>query len=303
MSIPEINIWSNKFLKLYADIKGEDIVTGSNKLYVVLTGLEKPLGIGFFESGYSIIENNNNLNSFIVNEHNLCNVTLMELFNGFVYNSSEPNRIKMNEETARYLIDTSGAGDEYVWYEDYLYNVRANRALYISKLESYNDKISSKDAIRANRCLLDIIEESGDENADLIGCDLRFVGVRSGKSYNERDIVLPDAVAHYTCGRRKVAGIIKHTYNKLNKNERESYGYKLRILYASLKDSNIQYDVNIFDDHIEIFTQTLYTISMLSNDNVSISWEDKNHKRCSIDNIKPSSRAIISLINANERNS
>lgn len=296
-------IWSNQFLAISAEVNKNTIQTHSSKIEATLKTKPEPITLSFFEDGYSVFENGKSVDEFVVNEFNLCNLVLMELFEQVVFNKNDFSSIDMPENMAKYLIETSKLEKEYTWFDGKLYNNNANKNVYLNRLTVFNEKINSKDAIKANNCLKQIIEET-DENtvANLVGSDLRFVGKQDGVKYNEKDIVLNDAVATYTCGRRKVAGLIKHVLNKLNKNERESNEYKLQKLYEMIKESQLnKYEISIVpDEYIEVFTCIPYRINFLSNERVMVSWKELNGSIGNVRNVKPNPTQIISIIEMHE---
>lgn len=294
-------IWSNKYISLSAEVEGRRIQTHSSELEVTFSdeNLEN-VALRFFESGYSVLEYGNTTYSFIVNEFNLTNLILNELFEQVLSKQKDTSHIVVSEKLADYLISTSKT-DEWVFYENGMYFIPANKNYYIQRIRSYNDKINSKDAILANNMLIEIVEQCGDkESKNLVGCDLRFSGLTDGDKYNPKDIVLEDAVAIYTCGRRKVAGLIKHTLNKLNKTERESYDYKLEQLYKYIKEQ-CPYDVSLQKgEYVEIFNVIPYRINFLPNDNVRVSWKEIDGSIKSIKNVKANASAILQIVYTNE---
>lgn len=296
-------IWSNQFLAISAEVSKNTIQTHSSKIEVTLKLKPEPIILSFFEDGHSVFKNGKSVDEFIVDEFNLCNLVLMELFEQVVFNRNDFSSIEMPENMARYLIDTSKLEKEFTWYNGRLYNNNANKSVYINRLTVFNDKISSQDAIKANNCLKQIIEETDEKTvANLVGCDLRFVGKREGVKYNEKDIVSDDVVAVYSCGRRKVAGLIKHVLNKLNKTERESNGYKLQKLYEMLRDSPAnKYEISIVsDEYIEIFTCIPYRINFLNNEKIMVSWKEIDGSIGNIRNVRPNPTQIINIVEMHE---
>lgn len=295
-------IWSNQYLVMSANVTNDTIRTHSSKIRVELKTKPNKITLTFFEDGYSVIENGNNVNEFIVNEYNLCNLILMELFEQIVFKQDNFSCIEMPENIAKYLIETSKLGNEFTWYQGKLYNNEMNKNVYLNRLTAFNGKIKSQDAIKANNCLKTIIETTDEKTvANLVGCDLRFAGKADGIKYNEKDIVLEDAVAIYSCGRRKVAGLIKHTLNKLNKNERESTDYMLQQLFEMMKQ-NCQYEITIVPgEYIEVFTCIPYRINFLENGKVRVSWKELDDKIGTIKNIKATPTAVMNIIESHEK--
>lgn len=296
-------IWSNQFLAISAEVDKNTIQTHSSKINATLRLKPEPIVLSFFEDGYSVFENGKSVDEFIVNEFNLCNLVLMELFEQVVFNRNDFSSIDMPENMAQYLIETSKLEKEFTWFNGKLYNNNANKSVYLNRLTVFNEKISSQDAIRANNCLKQIIEETDEKTvAKLVGCDLRFVGKHDDVKYNEKDIVLDNAVAIYSCGRRKVAGLIKHVLNKLNKTERESNGYKLQKLYEILKDSPAnRYEISIApDEYIEILTCIPYRVNFLDNEKVMVSWKEIDGSIGNIRNVRPNPTQIINIVEMHE---
>ena len=73
-------IWSNQFLAISAEVNKNTIQTHSSKIEATLKTKPEPITLSFFEDGYSVFENGKSVDEFVVNEFNLCNLVLMELF-------------------------------------------------------------------------------------------------------------------------------------------------------------------------------------------------------------------------------
>lgn len=298
MSQPS-KIFRNKFLSISALVDGKTLKTDRLTVEMFITSDNKATFV-FDDDGYWTIGKDKDVDSFVVNEFNICNKILMDIFEEVVprkNSKDEFHRIECDADLARYLITTSKQQDDYVYYDGYLYDVNRNKIHYLSVLDKVtNQYVTSKDAVAANKALSIIAEELPHKNlGTLVGCSLCFCG--RNEELNGMKEAWPnspfsdeenlDIKPMYKPGgdRRKIYGLIKHTYYKIKKTSadasakehEESPEDKMERLYSYICKNMPDRYISLTNQEITIiYNNHRFLVKMEANGKPSIIIDENN---------------------------
>lgn len=299
-------IWDNQFLSIFTNVNANKLDT--SKLNIRLKS-NPVITLQFSNDGYDTVSSDNP-STFKVNELNLANKILLELFTSYEGREGRYGEsIPMDEGVAGYLISASKTKDEYLYDDGHLFNISYNTAAVRDRLLRYVDKLTSDDAIVANNVFIEIIDEMPlSEQSRLVNNDLHYTTDHSNSvKKNEKDCY-GEAYPVFSCGYRKVSPLIRHIINKINKEKLEGVlgvpkaNLQLISIYKRLKKIVDFGDVTISaePEYVEVFTCIPYRITIMSNSRACLSWKEKNGEIHFIKNIKPEADTIVNYIMTNE---
>jgi hypothetical protein len=196
------------------------------KLLVKLTENPKQtIEIDFLEDGYGVLQDNT------VNEYNLCNKILYELYEERPNASSVP----MGKRTSEYLLGVSGQGSRYSWGNGKLYSHANCKNVFVANLARANKRTDNPDVQKANEYLYLITREMPEKDYKLlVGNDLKYVDSDDPKAHKTRFDCDGKFSPSYTCDEELVRGLLAHADAKMRK---DGFLSKNKITFQKLSKS------------------------------------------------------------------
>ena len=217
-------LWEGSDVTLRGEVSGGKIV--SNSLIVEL-GRKNPIKLNI-ENKHDVhwnVLSSDRLVDFKVDRGNLSAAILLYLFtdyNGRLGQLGE--RVKIEAAPGKFLSSSfasASAMDEGAYYayddeDESLYDLILTQKAAVQRLIEYNQKISSEDAILANRALIDVY--NGMDKTDrvlLVGNDLHFTTLRDRDSSKDLNLSFGKASPVYSCDKSKVEDFMIEVHRSL----------------------------------------------------------------------------------------
>lgn len=219
-------LWEDSDVILRGEVSGGKIV--SNELTVEL-GRKSPIrfkiGNKHGAEHWNILSSDS-LVDFKVDRGNLSGAILLYLFFSDDYKGrlgQLGEKIKIEAAPGNFLVSqfSQSSLDEGAYYaynadDGSLYDLVLTQKAAVQRLLEYNLKISSEDAILANRALIDIY--NGMERTDrilLVGNDLHFANLRDRDSSKDLGLSFGKASPVYSCDKSKTEDFILEVHRRL----------------------------------------------------------------------------------------